>query len=70
MTQRENLPSLYEIARLHRDRVWNLQHDINPRHPGWKPDDHSPQSDAEWFWYLQGKAEAFATIMREIEGSR
>lgn len=63
--------SLYDIARLHRDRAWS---DRQRRFGDWQPDDadddHAPHGDPARWWYLQGKAEAYAAIMSEIEQSR
>lgn len=57
--------NLYEITRTYRDHAWNAQGYI----AGTGYDD-DPQSDAERWWYLQGKAEAFAAVMSELERAR
>lgn len=66
-----NTDRLYEIARLHRDRAWADKH---RRFGEWQPDDadadHAPLADPARWWYLQGRAEAFAAIMSEIESGR
>ena len=62
---------LYEITKLHRDRIWGEQ---TRRFGDWEPagcqDDAAPHGDAERWWYLQGKAEAYAAIMSELESLR
>ena len=61
---------LYEITQMHRDRMWDEQ---ERRFGDWEPtgcqDDAAPHGDVARWWYLQGKAEAFAAIMSEIENS-
>jgi hypothetical protein len=60
--------NLYEIVRTYRDRAWNTQ--LEPLF-GWNPtSDEGPESESEQWWYLQGKAEAYASIMSELELSR
>lgn len=64
-----NQEALWAIARIHRDRAWATQEEL-----GTICDDLGgivgPVSDVERYWYLQGKAEAYASIMSEIESSR
>jgi hypothetical protein len=59
---------LYEIVRMHRDRMWDEQ---NRRFGEWEPadaqKDAAPHGDPHRWWYLQGKAEAYAAIMSELE---
>ncbi len=33
-------------------------------------DDDLPRTDGEVWWYLQGKAEAYASIMSDMESNR
>jgi hypothetical protein len=62
---------LYDIARMCRDRAWDDQAHINPSFPGWEPRDlEAPTGDVERWWFHQGKAEAFAAVMSEIESSQ
>jgi hypothetical protein len=67
-----DLSALYDITRTHRDRARTAQTHIVPGHHDWQPADadNGPTSDPNRWWYLQGKAEAFAAIMSEIEHSR
>jgi hypothetical protein len=57
---------MYEIAAEMRSRAWSRQSDMLN---GWEPDGTIPQGDPEWYWYLQGKAEAYAAVMSELETS-
>ncbi len=61
--------NLYEIVRTYRDRAWSSQ--IDYPFFGWNPtSDEGPESESEQWWYLQGKAEAYALVMSEIESNR
>ncbi len=58
--------NLYEIARRYRDIAWQQQNEL--------PEDaidhaaaDDPRSDSEHWWYQQGRAEAFALVMSELE---
>ncbi len=67
--------AFWAIARIHRDRAWDAQRAIAYSDPDWSPEmagDHDdvPLTDGEMWWYLQGKAEAYASIMSEIESAR
>lgn len=64
----QGVMDIYEIARLHRDRAC----DEKARRFGeWEPEDQPesgpPPGDVAAWWYLQGKAEAYAAIMSEME---
>jgi hypothetical protein len=65
-----NREALWAIARIHRDRAWDMQRSIVPGDADWEPENEEPRADVELFWYLQGKAEAYASIMSELESSR
>lgn len=62
---------LYEIARMLRDRAWT---ESQRRFGEWEPEDipdsGPPAGDVAAWWYLHGRAEAFAAIMSEIESAR
>ncbi len=60
--------NLYESSRPYREHAWKAQHHVGGL--GWEPEADVPQGDDENWWYLQGKAEAYASIMSEIESSR
>lgn len=62
------MSGLYDTARELRDRVWAEQ---VRRFGEWEPadvnEDYAPLGDSQRWWYLQGKCEAYAAIMSELE---
>jgi hypothetical protein len=61
--------AFWAIARIHRDRAWATQEELGTI-CDLLGDTDGPISDVERYWYLQGKAEAYASIMSEMESAR
>jgi hypothetical protein len=57
---------IYEIAAEMRNRAWDMQ---TVEFRDWEPAEDAAPRGAPLYWYLQGKAEAYAAIMSEIEYS-
>jgi hypothetical protein len=57
---------LHRIAVEMRNRV---QAEQSVRFGDWKPAENAPDGDVALYWYLQGKAEAYAAIVSEYAAS-